>query len=172
MKYYEFLIYSISTFYNLPVKADPGVNKMRIEDEVYKDVLDCFPLPVLSFNVSNLCDYVNKKCLDVTGVLCKNALGEGWILCFHEDDRQICRQSLSYSAANEAETELECRLNIYGNKFLWVRLKLSPVYDSKKVFKGMVGTTFPIADNFYTDIPNDNSFSFQLDMNNRRKYDK
>ncbi len=145
---------------------------MRISDEVYKDVLDSFPVPVLRFNISNLCDYVNRMCLEITGALYKSILGEGWLVCFNEDDRQICRQALSYAAANEAETELECRLNIYGNKFLWVRLKLSPVYDSTRVFKGMVGTVFPIADSFYSDISNDNSNSLQLRLSNRRKYDK
>ncbi len=109
------------------------------------------PVGIFRTDAQGLCVYVNKRWLEIAGMTEPQALGEGWSLAVHADDRERVFQEWSQAVCSQAPFYTECRLQrpaaLDGSpgKITWVLAQATAERDAEGNIAGYVGTITDIS---------------------------
>ncbi len=112
----------------------------------FRNLADTAPVMIWVSGLDRLCTFFNSGWLNFTGSTLEEALGLGWSLKVHPDDREAC--IANYSSAFEARRiyHQECRLHRADGEYRWVLAIGAPRYEGNKEFAGYVGACTDITE--------------------------
>jgi PAS domain S-box-containing protein len=99
-------------------------------------VVDTIPTLACSAGPDGSADFFNQRWLDYTGLSAKQALGSGWAIAIHPDDRPRILQTYREALNSVTSFEVEGRFRRFDGEFRWFLFRGSPLRDrSGKVAK-------------------------------------
>ena len=63
---------------------------LRESEERYRRIADCAPVMILTARPDTTLDYLNRTCVEFTGLPLEKLRDEGWLDAVHPDDRDYC----------------------------------------------------------------------------------
>jgi PAS domain S-box-containing protein len=104
--------------------------------EKLAQVVDTIPTLAWSAGPDGSADFFNQRWLDYTGLSAKQALGSGWQVAIHPDDRPRILETLQEALNSGEPFEVEGRFRRFDGEFRWFLFRGSPLRDrSGKVAK-------------------------------------
>jgi len=99
-------------------------------------VVDTIPTLAWSAGPDGSAEFCNQRWLDYTGLSAKQALGSGWQVAIHPDDRSRILETLREALNSGKPFEVEGRFRRFDGEFRWFLFRGSPLRDrSGKVAK-------------------------------------
>jgi PAS domain S-box-containing protein len=99
-------------------------------------VVDTIPTLACSAGPDGSADFFNQRWLDYTGLSAKQALGWGWAVAIHTDDRPRILETYREALNSVTSFEVEGRFRRFDGEFRWFLFRGSPLRDrSGKVAK-------------------------------------
>jgi PAS domain S-box-containing protein len=99
-------------------------------------VVDTIPTLAWSAGPDGSADFFNQRWLDYTGLSAKQALGSGWQVAIHPDDRPLILETFREALNSVIPYEVEGRFRRFDGEFRWFLFRGSPLRDrSGKVAK-------------------------------------
>ena len=113
---------------------------LQESEKRFRNMADTAPAMIWVSGADKLCTFFNQGWLTFTGTALDEALGNGWSLKVHPDDRDSCYAV--YSTAFDARTsyQKECRLQRADGEYRWVLTTGVPRFESDGAFAGFVGS--------------------------------
>ena len=90
------------------------------------------------------CRFVNDRWAHWTGRTAEDALGNGWLECVHEDDRDALVQAAAEAASRREELRAEARILDAHGLDHWFLFAASPQMDPDGKVEGWVGTCLDV----------------------------
>lgn len=109
------------------------------------------PVGIYRTDAQGQCIYVNERWLEMAGMTEAQALGEGWALAIHADDRERVFQAWSHAVDMQMPFYIECRLQRPAEadgspgKITWVLAQATAERDAEGNIAGYVGTITDIS---------------------------
>lgn len=124
-------------------KAEESVLK---SERRYQKLSEVAPVGIFHTNKEGLVTYVNPRWSEIAGLPRIDALGNGWLVSIHEDDRE-------YLANNWLKVSQDGKLSVFEFRFRhpdgnikWVMAQSLPELDSNNRIVGYVGTITDITE--------------------------
>jgi two-component system cell cycle sensor histidine kinase/response regulator CckA len=119
---------------------------LRESEERFRNMADTAPVMIWVSGPEKLCTFVNQEWLTFTGSTMDEALGNGWSMKVHPDDR--ARWYSDYSSAFDARRrfQAEYRLRRADGEYRWVLTTGNPRFEPGGAFAGYVGSCMDITD--------------------------
>src|ERR1700726_1869315 len=92
-------------------------------------VVDTIPTLAWSAGSDGSADFFNQRWLDYTGLSAKQALGWGWAVAIHPDDRSRILETFREALNSVTPFEVEGRFRRFDGEFRWFLFRGSPLRD-------------------------------------------
>lgn len=113
---------------------------LRNQEALYASLTTASPTGIFQTDLQGACCYVNERWSQISGLSIEQALGDGWSLALHPDDRQrVCDEWLSCVAEGRAFS-LEYRFKLPDGRVNWVYGQSAEIFNEQGVVTGYVGT--------------------------------
>lgn len=93
-------------------------------------VIDALPGLVWTTRPDGYCDFLNRRWFEYTGLSWDEAIGSGWIVILHPDDRPAMLAYWQSRLAAGDSGEIEGRLRRRDGVYRWFHFRLTPVKDA------------------------------------------
>jgi PAS domain S-box-containing protein len=119
---------------------------VRESEKLFRHMADSSAMLIWMSGTDPLVTFVNKQCMDFTGLSKEAMLGERWLELIHEEDRQRCIDI--YIAAYERREPFvyEYRIRHADGEFHWLYSTSAPRFASDGEFLGYIGSCVDITD--------------------------
>ncbi|WP_161634928.1 EAL domain-containing protein [Leptolyngbya sp. Heron Island J] len=112
----------------------------------YVSLAAASPVGIFRTNQQGDCLYVNERWCEIAGISSEEALGPGWTVAIHSDDRARVSQEW-YQAAQANQTfQSEYRFQTPAGTVTWVFGQTVAEYDAEEALTGYVGTITDITE--------------------------
>ena len=91
-------------------------------------------------------DFVNERWSDYTGMTLEQALGWGWKLAFHPDDREQVLSKWRAALADGKPLKTETRIRRFDGEYRWFLSRAFPLFDRSGQVLGWCGSVIDIHD--------------------------
>ena len=126
----------------LTVPAD-GVQRL---DDQFRAVLDTIPALLWVTDPAGAAVYINRRWLEYTGLSETEALGWGWTVALHRDDRDRLIEYWRSLLSSEESGQIEARLRRFDASYRWFLFKAEPLHDASGGLAGWCGSVTDIDD--------------------------
>ncbi len=123
------------------------INQLKCMEEVLRESEERFrclssssPMGILLTDVDGGCVYANPRLRDTLGLSLAQALGEGWQLAIHPEDRRGVRRRWAVCARRGREFSREFRVGPRQGTTRWVHIRTSVMVTDRGERIGHVGT--------------------------------
>ena len=117
---------------------------LRESEERFRTLADLSPAGIYLTNPAGDCVYVNRRWCEMAGMEASDALGRGWIVAIHPDDRAGIADGWYAMVESRARWELEYRMQTPEGKVTWVLGQAAALCDPQNEVFGYVGTNIDI----------------------------
>ena len=114
-------------------------------DDLFRTLADHAPSMLWMTDADGGIVYFNQRWLEFTGLPLASVLGDGWVNCLHEDDRDRCLRYGLAQVAQRRPLQMEYRLRHHSGNFVDMLVIGEPLHDTSGVFSGYVGCTVDIS---------------------------
>src|SRR5262245_34762354 len=126
----------------LPIPVD-GVQHL---DDQFRTVLDTIPALLWVTDHVGAAVYINRRWLEYTGLLETEALGWGWTVALHGDDRDRLIEYWQSLLSSEQSGKIEARLRRFDASYRWFLFSAEPLRDASGGLAGWCGSVTDIDD--------------------------
>ena len=120
--------------------------RLRESEERFRMVVDMAPVLIWMSDASKRCTFFNRVWLEFTGRSLDQALGYGWALDVHPDDRERCLGTYAQAFDARLDFEVEYRLRRHDGGYRWIAGHGVPRFESNGLFAGYIGSGIDITD--------------------------
>jgi len=124
-------------------KASADLQKSQLQ---YQTLARISPVGIFSTDANGSTTYVNPKWCDIAGISSEQAMGYGWLMAVHPDDRDTLGKSWQESASLQKASYSDYRFVRPDGKISWVMGQAVPELDPENQVIGYVGTITDITD--------------------------
>jgi PAS domain S-box-containing protein len=129
-------------FSRLPIPVD-GVQHL---DDQFRAVLDTIPALLWITDAAGAAVYINRRWLEYTGLSEREAIGWGWTVALHGNDR-VRLTSYWQSLLSSGESgKIEARLRRFDASYRWFLFSAEPLHDASGGLAGWCGSVTDIDD--------------------------
>jgi len=135
------------------IGSDVDITEARLAHEAVKESGELFRImansaPVLIWmsDVDPVVSFVNKGCVDFTGLSEEELLGEGWLEIIHEEDRQHVMDVYSAGYTSREPFIYEYRVRAAAGDWRWLYSNCAPRFAADGQFLGFIGSCVDITD--------------------------
>ena len=119
---------------------------LRESEERFRNVADTVPAMIWVAGPDKLCTFFNQGWLKFAGVTMEQAVGNGWSVRVHPEDRDRCLTDYSVAFDAHRSFQTECRLQRADGEYRSVLAVGCPRFESSGAFAGFVGSCTDITD--------------------------
>lgn len=101
---------------------------IRSEKEL-RTLAESMPQIVWITDSNGLNIYFNQQWMNYTGLSIEESYGEGWIIPFHQDDKEKAWRAWQKALTNNGIYSVECRLRRHDGLYRWWLIRGIPVFD-------------------------------------------
>lgn len=125
--------------------TEPEVLPTRSAPQLLKALTAHTPVGVFISDNDGSCIYVNERWSELTGLAFAEALGDGWSVALHPDDRERVAEEWEAALAEERDSIIEYRFLRPDGFVTWVKGYASAVYGTEGLL-GWVGSCIDLTD--------------------------
>ena len=129
-------------FTRLPIPVD-GVQHL---DDQFRAVLDTIPALLWITDAAGAAVYINRRWLEYTGLSESEALGWGWTVALHGEDRVRLTSYWQSLLASGESGKIEARLRRFDASYRWFLFSAEPLHDASGGLAGWCGSVTDIDD--------------------------
>jgi PAS domain S-box-containing protein len=118
----------------------------RASEERFRLIADRSPVMMWTTRADATLDYLNRTCLEFSGLPLEQLLDNGWLNAVHPDDVERCIRTYAPAFEARAPFQMEYRLRRADGAYRWVLDWAVPRYESDGRFLGYNGATLDITD--------------------------
>ena len=107
----------------------PFREHMEASEGRFRTMAETVPDILFTVGAAGQCEYVNPRFYEYTGMAAGSALGDGWILALHPDDRPLARGSSSWPTKEGDLILNEVRFRATDGNYRWFLSRLRAVRD-------------------------------------------
>jgi len=104
------------------------------------------PVGIFQTDINGKTSYVNETWLRYTGLEMNEALGDGWTVAVHPDDRNTVIEEWNNKSKNGLKSSSEYRLINKKGNIRWVSGEAIPLFNNAREITGYIGTLSDITD--------------------------
>src|SRR5450631_256081 len=125
----------ITSWYVLLTDID---DRKRAEDAIrasecdLSSIINTIPMLAWSARPDGLCDFLNQRWLDFTGLSAEQARGSGWGPTIHPDDAKGLLDSWQMALVAGQLADVEVRMRRFDGEYRWFLLRASPLRRSEE----------------------------------------
>jgi PAS domain S-box-containing protein len=123
--------------------AEPA---LRESEERFRLMTDGAPVMVWTAGPDMMCDYFNSSCMEFTGRLIEQLLGNGWADAVHPEDWAGCERTYVPAFNARAPFRMEYRLRRADGAYRWVLDSGVPKFGPDGGFAGYIGSCIDITE--------------------------
>ena len=112
--------------------------KLRDQEALYASLTTAAPIGIFHADREGKCTYVNQCWLQLTGLTLEQALGDGWQMAMHPDDRQHFFDAWHELATIHRPFHLEYRYKKHDGTIVWVESRAAEIFDDVGAVSGYV----------------------------------
>ena len=120
--------------------------QLRESTETFRSLASVARVGIFRTDEQGRWNYMNRQCWIMTGLSEEEALGDGWSLAIHPEDRDRVLNAWIEAVRNHAPFCLEFRFLLMDGTVFWVIGEAAKLMDSNGDFTGHVGTIFNITE--------------------------
>jgi PAS domain S-box-containing protein len=114
--------------------------------DILREFADVAPAMMWVTGADNLCQWVNRTCLEYMGRTLEQERGLGWADFVHPDDRESCLSAVQTAFERQEEYAIEYRVLRADGEYRWILDRARPRRDGDGRFAGVVGVAFDISE--------------------------
>jgi PAS domain S-box-containing protein len=118
----------------------------RSELDILREFADVAPAMMWVTGPDNLCEWVNRTCLEYMGRTLEQEQGLGWADFVHPEDREVCLAAVQTAFERQEEYAIEYRVLRADGEYRWILDRARPRRDAAGRFAGFVGTAFDVTE--------------------------
>jgi formate hydrogenlyase transcriptional activator len=100
---------------------------MNDSEDRYRTIIDAIPAMAWSTLPDGHVEFLNRQCLDYTGLSLEEARGWGWDVAVHPDDLNALMDSWRAFLASGEAGEMEARVRRHDGEYRWFLFRAEPV---------------------------------------------
>ncbi len=135
------------------VLAGPLVRSLRsagatvggVADELLGALTTHTPVGVFISEADGACVYVNERWCELTGLSFADALGDGWAVALHPDDRERVGREWEAAASAERDSTISYRFRRPDGTEVWIEGYASCIRDETGTLVGWVGSCLDVS---------------------------
>ena len=112
----------------------------------YRELTYVAPVGIFECDTAGACTYLNQRALELMGVELQQALGDGWAMAVHPDDREFVISEWRASLTGAREYWVEFRLARPDGRQRWVVARATPAHGASGEVTGFIGTVADITE--------------------------
>jgi two-component system, cell cycle sensor histidine kinase and response regulator CckA len=112
----------------------------------FRTLCDCAPIGIFKWDAGHDVSYVNPRWEEIAGMPAAEAMGQGWLLCVHPEDRESLVRAWSEATSAGRSYSYEHRLITAAGSTIWVHSLARPIKSSDGKTAGYVGTVEDITE--------------------------
>ncbi len=120
--------------------------EMRESEERFRTLVTYSPVGIIQTDAEGECIFVNQRWSEITGFSEIKALGSGWTMALHPDDRDMVFAVWLTTAYAEREFNVEYRFQKSTGETIWVLGSIVALRNADHVLTGYFGTIIDITD--------------------------
>jgi PAS domain S-box-containing protein len=127
-------------------------DRKRAEDAIrasecdLSSIINTIPMLAWSARPDGLCDFLNQRWLDFTGLSAEQARGSGWGATIYPDDAKGLLDSWQMALVTGQLADVEVRMRRFDGEYRWFLLRASPLRDESGKIVKWYGTNTDIDD--------------------------
>jgi PAS domain S-box-containing protein len=102
---------------------------MNDSEDRYRTIIDAIPAMAWSTLPDGYVEFLNRRCLDYTGLSLGEARGWGWDVAVHPDDLEALTDRWRALLASGEAGEMEARVRRHDGEYRWFLFRAEPVRD-------------------------------------------
>jgi PAS domain S-box-containing protein len=102
---------------------------MNDSEDRYRTIVDAIPAMAWSTLPDGYVEFLNRRCLDYTGLSLGEARGWGWDVAVHPDDLDALMDRWRALLASGEAGEMEARVRRHDGEYRWFLFRAEPVRD-------------------------------------------
>ena len=102
---------------------------LRENERHFAQLIDGLPQLLWTTTADGVCDYLNKRWIEYTGIPEEEQLGSKWLNQVHEEDKQKVIETWNSSINSGAELYIEFRIRRYDGIYRWFDTRALPLRD-------------------------------------------
>lgn len=114
--------------------------KLEESEKFFHTLAETSPVGIFYSDDKGNYSYINDQCSKIMGVPKKNALGNGWRMYLHPDDKELCDKEWLNCSKTKSAFNLEFRFLLPDGKITWVLGQSKPELNREGEVVGYVGT--------------------------------
>lgn len=112
----------------------------------YRELTFVAPVGIFECDAAGGCTYLNQRAVELMGVELEHALGDGWAMAIHPDDRDRVFREWQATAADGREFRVQFRFLHANGSERWATGRATATRDSDGEIIGFIGTVADITD--------------------------
>jgi len=126
-----------SSYHDAVTRMEKGLTRI---DERQKSLINLSDEGVFETDEKGLCTYANREYCEITGLLSREAIGNGWIVAIHENDRERVVREWRHAVADNRDFTSEFRFKRANGEEIEVRSHATPMRSGLGDLIGFIGT--------------------------------
>lgn len=123
-----------------------GLEKIKQSERLFQTLSENSPVGIFRTNIDGSTTYVNSRWCQLSGISADKAMGEGWLIAIHPEDRDIVSGNWKEDLKNNAGSIKEYRFLRENGQVVWVYGEAKPEYSDDGKIIGYIGTISDITD--------------------------
>ncbi len=112
----------------------------------YRELTFVAPVGIFECDAAGGCTYLNQRAIELMGVELEQALGDGWAMAIHPDDREYVFREWQATASDGREFRVQFRFLHANGTERWATGRATATRDSDGEIIGFIGTVADITD--------------------------
>jgi PAS domain S-box-containing protein len=117
----------------------------RESENKFRTVVEHAPVAIFETDADGSCTFVNRHWVELAGITAERALGPGWAMALHPDDRERTWNAWNASAHGGPRFALDYRFQWADGKTVWVMGTAVATHDLAGNITGYLGTCIDIS---------------------------
>jgi PAS domain S-box-containing protein len=114
--------------------------KLKESELRFRTLASCSPVGIFQTDINGHCIYVNERWCEIAGLLPEQALGDGWVMALHPEDRIAISTAWYQMAESGGKFTREYRFQTPGGNSSWVYSHAAPLKKESGEKTGYIGT--------------------------------
>lgn len=118
----------------------------------YQTLTEVSPVGIFQTDAAGNTTYVNQRWCEIAGISYQEAMGYGWLIAVHEDDKKLLFNNWKKAAVNQEISLSEYRFVRPDGSIKWVIGQAIPEKNAQNELVGYIGTTTDITERILADV--------------------
>ncbi|GGG43900.1 ATP-binding protein [Bizionia arctica] len=121
---------------------------LKNSELLYRNLASNAPVAIFNLNKDGECTYVNEEWMSYSGLTFNEAMGSGWQVALHPDDKERILGELLEAILKNIEFKSELRFQDKKGKITYLAVKITKLLDANNRVYGHIGIASDITERF------------------------